>query len=121
MQDISDELRKLINENGIDQAAIAQKCGVSQPTISRILRGRMSRTGPAYRKVRDALTSGTLKKDEYSSMSGAQERVIARIRKMSAPNEANALALDKLLEAIDKYASLNKETARDQRRYRAQK
>ena len=36
-QDISQQLAKLMRENGVSQSGLSRGCGVPQPTINRIL------------------------------------------------------------------------------------
>ena len=41
--DLMDQIEDLINQNGWTQAEAAKRCGVTQPRINDLLRGRISR------------------------------------------------------------------------------
>lgn len=108
MQDVSSYLRSLI-ASGFSQAEIASACGVSQPTISRMIEKGVERTGPAYRKVTALMEQGGPVKDEYSSPDERVAALDATVRRIVDRNPENAVALDNLLVAIEKYSGTVRE------------
>ena len=109
MQDLSEALHQLMRRRGCTQSDLARDFGVSQPSISRVLRRAPDKSGPAIRKIRRGLLAATARpttserKDEYSHIHDVGEglqRVTERLR--SLPDmEANAL--DKMLAALDDF------------------
>lgn len=51
MQDVAGRLRAFMDRNGLSQAQLAEKAGVSQPTVSRALSGKGERRGAARSRL----------------------------------------------------------------------
>lgn len=104
MQDLSRRLQSIMVERGLNQQAAAEYLGVSQPTISRIIKGEIKIRGPAVRRVEQALKKAVANKNEYSEgVSGSAERLVEAVYAVWDGSEEHADALEKLLNAIQAY------------------
>lgn len=104
MQDLPAQIRQAIDGRGLSQAEIALRCGVSQPTISRIIESGIGRTGPAVRKIMDAVAAGALD-NNYSSLPGGRDRICAHLDHILEMNPSDGDALENLIEAIARFSA----------------
>lgn len=106
MQDLSSELRQIALDKGLNQAGLARYLGVSQPTISRLSRLTATRRGPAYRRIVTRIKELRAEEGEYSSIQEAAELFEKHIDWLRPSSEAEMVALDKLLSAIERYIAV---------------
>ena len=106
MQDLSDALRRLALERGLNQVGLARFFGVSQPTISRLYRYSSVKRGPAYRQVAARLKGISLDQNEYSGIQETSIMFERHIKKLRPSSDAEADAIDKLLTAIEQYVAV---------------
>lgn len=101
MQDDLTELKRLMDDRGLTQAAAARFLGVSQPTIHRTLKGEGVRTGPARRRISKALAHIQNNQDEYSSFAVPQDLLDKLVH--MCEQDGDAAVLDALLDAVAAY------------------
>ena len=98
-----------MRERGYTQSDVARELGVSQASISRVLKGGAVRLGPAARKIRHGLLAAASVPEsiklqpEYSSIQvdeAGLQRITERLRSLS---RLEAVALDKMLAALDDF------------------
>lgn len=94
MQELSERLHKILGDNKWSQAQLARTAGVSQPSVSRALRGDLLRRGRArerlfkYAGIEDLDPKGT-------------ERVVAAFRRIWDKSEAHADAIARVIGALE--------------------
>ncbi|WP_227267728.1 helix-turn-helix domain-containing protein [Roseobacter weihaiensis] len=112
MQDVSVQLRSFAEKKRINQSELAVLIGVSQPTISRILRKPTVKRGPAYRKVLGFLEGATKDDSEYTSIHNGSDMLARHFENLAPVDDREAEAIDMLLTAIANYAEIKGKGAR---------
>jgi transcriptional regulator with XRE-family HTH domain len=109
MQDLREALGDFMRVRGYTQSEVARALGVSQPSISRILKRGLVRLGPAAKKIRQGVLAtasapeSTKPHPEYSSIRDERvglKRITERLRSLP---DLEAVALDKMLAALDDF------------------
>jgi transcriptional regulator with XRE-family HTH domain len=98
MQDAPSQLRSFMERKGLTQASLAKAADVSQPTISRALRGITNRRGPA----RDRLFkyAGISSQNYRPNMREATERLVAAFDRLQGHSHGHAETIVRIIDAL---------------------
>ena len=105
MQDDAAKLRQYMTRFGLVQAEAAERLGVSQSTIHRVLAGTGTGTGRARQQIAAALARVQNAEDEYSLSQGAGDELRDLHEKVAqmCERDGDATVLGALLDAVAAY------------------
>lgn len=99
MQDVRTEIRAFLEENELSQADLARDAGVSQPTVSRALRGRRERSTSQRRKLIEYVRGRAREADAPPNASGVG-RVTTAFERIWDGSDAHAQAVASVIDAM---------------------
>jgi transcriptional regulator with XRE-family HTH domain len=111
MQDVPSQLRFFMERERLTQASLARAAGVSQPTISRALRGVCTRHSRARAKLFNY--AGISWKNDRLNVVRAAERLVAAFDRLREHSDVHA---DTIVRIIDALADLAKPAGGDRKR-----
>lgn len=98
MQDVADRLRAFMDSNGLSQAQLAEKAGVSQPTVSRALSGKGERRGAARSRLFSYV--GISEYSVFGPKAEARERVAEAFERVWEHSKVLADAIVMITDAL---------------------
>jgi transcriptional regulator with XRE-family HTH domain len=105
MQRAKPNLRAFMAKRGLTEAAIAKLAGVSQPTVSRALRGSPKRTGKGRSRI---FTFIHQELDREGLVHAGKSEVLQAFERVWGASEAHAAAIAKVVDALDGIRPLDK-------------
>lgn len=98
MQDVAGRLRAFMDRNGLSQAQLAEKAGVSQPTVSRALSGKGERRGAARSRLFSYV--GISEYPPSGAKAEARERVAEAFERVWEHSKALADSIVRITDAL---------------------